>query len=64
MRARLFIAISMAVMAAGLLLACTDPGCIRNSECGNGFECRASQCVAQSTDAAARAGDDLDGSTK
>jgi hypothetical protein len=30
--------------------ACVDPGCIRNSECGVGFDCKAARCVA-TTDA-------------
>ena len=25
--------------------ACVDPGCIRNSECGSGFECKSARCV-------------------
>jgi Cys-rich repeat protein len=28
--------------------ACIDPGCIRNSECGSGFACKAARCVAAS----------------
>jgi hypothetical protein len=27
------------------LLACTDPGCIRNSECGTAYRCRQARCV-------------------
>jgi hypothetical protein len=31
--------------SAWLAAACTDPGCIRSSECGEGAECKASACV-------------------
>jgi Cys-rich repeat protein len=24
---------------------CVDPGCIRNSECGSGFECKNARCI-------------------
>jgi hypothetical protein len=30
--------------------ACVDPGCIRNSECGTGFDCKNARCVS-TTDA-------------
>jgi len=37
----------------GLALAgCQDPGCIRNSECKSGFECKASKCTAPDAGAA------------
>ena len=30
---------------AAWLAACTDPGCIRNSECGAGYVCLRQGCV-------------------
>jgi hypothetical protein len=33
--------------AASWLAACTDPGCIRNSECGTGYVCLAQACVVE-----------------
>lgn len=47
------------------IVACTDPGCIRNSECGDGFVCKTAQCVVESVDDAKRIGvDEEDASTK
>jgi len=43
------------VAAAGLVLsialgACTDPGCIRHSECGHGYVCTRAMCVVEPSD--------------
>ena len=58
----LFVAIACVLVAAG----CTDPGCIRNSECGDGFECRQALCVRETTGEPAPVGfgDDTDASTE
>ena len=40
------ILIAMAIAASlAASTACVDPGCIRNSECGTGFECKNARCI-------------------
>jgi hypothetical protein len=38
---------AMLIGAACWLVACTDPGCIRNSECGTGYVCLGQACVVE-----------------
>lgn len=35
---------------------CTDPGCIRNSECGPAYRCREARCVPANTETGGHAG--------
>ncbi|HKP56421.1 MAG TPA: hypothetical protein VJV78_06870 [Polyangiales bacterium] len=53
----------MWIAAAALLAACTDPGCIRNSECGSGYVCLQHACVVD-TDAATSITEDDAGKEK
>ena len=56
----------VAILCSLIAVGCTDPGCIRNSECGDGFECREALCVRESTGEPAHVGfgDDADASTE
>jgi hypothetical protein len=58
------LAAALAVIAgiSALAAACTDPGCIRNSECQIDFRCIEHVCVRASTDAGAAPSTSMDGS--
>jgi hypothetical protein len=52
---------ALALCCALAAISCSDPGCIRNSECGDGYECRRSKCVSTSpSDGGADAGKDAE----
>jgi hypothetical protein len=48
---------ALACVLASLTHACTDPGCIRNSECQANFRCIEAACVRPGSDAGVVRGD-------
>ena len=52
----------LALAAGGIIAAagCTDPGCIRNSECGPRYYCREAMCVLSPVDGGLDLVDDED----
>jgi hypothetical protein len=50
--ARLASALGLALGMALVLGSCTDPGCIRHSECGHGYMCLRAMCVVEPPDGA------------
>lgn len=48
--ARLHISVAVGLVLSFVLSACTDPGCIRHSECGHGYVCKRATCVVEPRD--------------
>jgi hypothetical protein len=48
--ARFRIVVAVALVLSFALGACTDPGCIRHSECGHGYVCTRAMCVVEPRD--------------
>lgn len=57
--------IGLLLVSTGLITsACQDPGCIRNSQCKSGLECRDSKCQAPLSAAGNGGGGGVSGASK